>query len=201
MTAMKSTQELYSRFTSRTDRLNSVFNTSSFRSELDRQSKLFCVIRLQHLWGEFCRELLLRSSIGKCYTFDGTYLNQIKDIGNSNDFNTAIRNQFPRWRGHIAWHVPRITSRIARRISPDNESRIVTALSSVSSVDDILNVRNYIVHPSKETRIEYSIVSQKFGIFDSDPTVLLSDRISPSNVSRFEDWVIQLQIVALNAVR
>ena len=204
---MSTIRDIYAHFLSRTNRMVVVYNTefnsvdaSNRLLDISRDSQLLCLVRLQHLWGEFWRELLYRSSLGGCHTTEGKYLHQVVSINNSRDFYAEI-SKLSSGRRYVAWHVPMIVANIVRGLSPDNGSQIVTALSSVSPAEDILSVRNYIVHPNKETRVKFSSVAQKFGIFDSDPAVLLSDKIFPSNVTRFEDWVIQLQIVALNAVR
>ena len=200
--------ELYAHFISRTDRMVSRYNAAitadprhrSVCTAMHRDSRLFSVIRLQHLWGEFCRELLVRSSIGGLSTIGGTYLPQVAGISHPDDVD-RVAQQTLGTRGHIAWHVPRLADRVARSLSPANERQIRTALSSVSPIDDILRIRNYLVHPSADTRRRYSAVARRFGVFDSDPDVLLSANISPGNVTRFEYWVIQLQAVALNASR
>ncbi len=198
---------LYAHFVSRTDRMISRYNSTtpavlgqgSMCTKVRRESRLFCVIRLQHLWGAFCRELLVRSSVGGSSTIGGTYLTPVPGIVYPNDVDKVAQQTLRRQR--IAWHVPILVGRVVRQISPANEMQIVTALSSVSPVDDILKVRNHLVHPSAETQRLYSVVTRRLGIFDSDPEVLLSASISPGNVTRFEYWVIQLQAVALDASR
>ena len=205
---MTAIQELYTHFISRTERLTSTFNKSlayhpvcvDWQIDVHRQNRMFCIVRLQYLWGEFCRELLLRSSIGKCYTIDGTYLPQVRGIRSPDDFEVEAR-RISRGQQYIAWHVPGRAADIVKGLSPANEMQITTALSSVSPSEDVRRIRNYIVHPNKGTRMEFSFVAQSLGIFDSDPDLLLRDRVSRSSVTRFEDWVIQLQIVALNAAR
>ena len=151
------------------------------------------------LRGEFCRELLVRSSVGGFSTIGGTQLPQVVGISHPRDVDRVAQQTLGR--STIAWHVPQLAGRVTRTLSPANETQIVTALSSTSPVDDIRTIRNYIVHPNAGTRSRYSAVARRYGVFDSDPDVLLSANISLGNITRFEYWIIQLQAVALNAGR
>ena len=198
---------LYSHFFSRTDRLVSKYSDTitadsgprSSYTEIHKDFRFFCVIRLQHLWGEFCRELLVRSSIGGFYTIGGTQLPQVVGISHPRDVDRVAQQTLGRYT--IAWHVPQLAGRIARTLSPANVTQIVTALSSTSPIDDIRTIRNHIVHPNAGTRSRYSAVARRYGVFDSDPDAILSAKISPGNITRFEYWIIQLQAIALNAGR
>ena len=200
-------RQLYTGFASRTDRMVELYNvttnlgskTEPICPQIERDSRLFCVIRLQHLWGEFCRELLVRSSIGGATTIGGLYLPRASGIKRPSDVTRVARRTLKQ--RHIAWHIPDNIARIANEIAPANENEIIIAVNSVSPVANILAIRNYLVHPNPRTRLAYSNAAIELGMPDSDPDTLLCARISPGGVTRFESWIIQLQAIALSASR
>ena len=197
--------EHYAHFVSRTDRMMARYNDTLaadgkdrlIEIETRRESRLFCVVRLQHLWGEFCRELLVRSAVGGAFTIDGTYLTRAQGINRAVDVVQEVRKVVRR--NIIAWHVPDVAVRATNSVAPANKTQILAGLSMNNPVDDIRAVRNYVVHPNVESRRRYNNVARKFGVFDTDPDALLRSSISRGNTTLFEDWVIQLQEIALVA--
>ena len=195
--------KLYFRFVSRSERMAEKYGVDSgtfdSHSEL-RDGRLFCVVRLQHLWGEFCHQLIARSSIGGAYTIERTYLPRVSGVRRWKDVERIAR-EVTRARRDIPWHIPERSIRIAHEIAPANANRIITALSSVSPIDEIRAIRNYLVHPNASTHDKYDAVARRAGVFDADPDVLLTARISPGNVTMFEYWIIEIQAIALSASR
>ena len=201
--------ELYAHFVSRTNRLADAYKPESVagleniaaRQAFHRDSRLYCVIRLQHLWGEFCRELVTRSSIGGVSAIGGTRLPGVRGVRNWRDVE-RIASESLRGRREIAWHVPERVVGIARKLSPANESRITDSLAVAGSpAPEIRIVRNYLVHPNADTWIRYNRLSRELGVFDSDPDALLTANVPQRDVTRFEYWVIRLQAIALDAAR
>ena len=195
--------KLYCRFASRSERMTERYGVESgaFDRRLEqRDGRLFCVVRLQHLWGEFCHQLIARSSIGGAYTIEGTRLPRVSGIRRWKDVDRIAR-EVTGARRDIPWHIPQRSIRIAQEIAPTNANRIITALSSVSPIDEIRAIRNYLVHPNAGTRDRYDAAARRAGIFDADPDVLLTARISPGNVTMFEYWIIEIQAIALSASR
>lgn len=170
---------------------------SERRLEL-RDGRLFCVVRLQHLWGEFCRELILRSSVGGARTIEGTYLPRVSGVRQWKDVERIAR-ETTGGRRDIPWHIPERSAQIVRKIAPKNANRIVTALSAVSPIDEIRAIRNYVVHPNRGTRVKYEAAARRAGVSDSDPDILLTTKVYPGNVALFEYWAAQIQTIALNA--
>ena len=166
--------------------------------ETRRESRLFCVVRLQHLWGEFCRELLVRSAVGGASTISGIYLPQVPGIKRAKDVD-LMAAQIMNRRRFIEWYMPAYISKIAHMLKLVNQVQIIQGMNPDDTINDIRSVRNYIVHPTYESYQRYSNTAGKFGVFDPDPDILLSSSISPGNVTLFEDWVIQLQEITLNA--
>ena len=201
--------ELYAHFVSRTNRLADVYKPEraaglenvAARQAFHRDSRLYCVIRLQHLWGEFCRELVTRSSIGGVAAIGGTRLPGVRGVRSRRDVERIARESIG-GRRKIAWHVPERVVGIARELSPANESQIADSLAVAGSpAPEIRIVRNYLVHPNADTWIRYDRLSRELGVFDSDPDALLTANVPQRDVTRFEYWVIRLQGIALDAAR
>lgn len=201
--------ELYAHFVSRTNRLADVYkpdvaagleNRAAHRA-FHRDSQLYRVIRLQHLWGEFCRELVTRSSIGGVRTIGGTRLTGVRGVRVWKDVERVARESIG-GRREIAWHVPERVVGIARKLSPANVSQITNSLSVAESpAPEIRIARNYLVHPNADTWIRYNRLSRELGVFDSDPEALLTANVPQRDVTRFEYWIIRLQTIALDAAR
>lgn len=52
---------------------------------------LFLMVRLQHLWGEFCRELVVRLAIGGCVTRTGMYVSPVPEVKRVSDLPTIAK--------------------------------------------------------------------------------------------------------------
>ena len=197
--------KLYFRFASRLERMYERYRIEPevFDSHPERRDgRLFCVVRLQHLWGEFCRELIARSSIGGARTMEGTYLPRVSGVRQWKDVEEIARETTGA-RRDVPWHIPERSARIALKLAPKNATQIATALSSVSPIDEIRAIRNYVVHPNRDTRVKYDAAARRAGALDPDPDpdILLTSKVHPGNVTRFEYWAAQIRIVALEASR
>ena len=195
--------KLYFRFASRLERMYERYRIEPEvfdRHPERRDGRLFCVVRLQHLWGEFCRELITRSSIGGAHTMEGTCLPRVSGVRQWKDVEEIARETTGR-RLDVPWHIPEQSARITRKLAPKNATQIVTALSSVSPIDEIRAIRNYVVHPNRNTRVKYDAAARRAGALDPDPDILMTSKVYPGNITRFEYWTTQIQIVALEASR
>lgn len=196
---------LYSRFLSRTEKLIDSFN-SSFPAkpihstscrQLQQDGREREIIKLQLYWGQFCQELLIKSAVGSYQTLTGGILTPAT-ISNVSDIylkaNTISRKpNFP-------WHIPTYCTDLAKAIGTHNYNQIKAGLSITAPINDLLSVRNYIVHPSKKTQIAYKRVAIKYGQPDATPMMLLSTAQS-SGGTLFSDWVSSLRLMAEMAIR
>ena len=121
---MASLGNLYAHFVSRTDIMVRKFNSPMHPDYGDtyflmrRSSVLFDVVRLQHLWGEFCRVLILRSALGRFTTLNGQVLAGFQNVSNAADvtrFAISINNG-----RRMAWHVPNLAVKVASGLSIGN---------------------------------------------------------------------------------
>lgn len=131
---------------------------------------------------------------------EGTYLPRVSGVRQWKDVERIAR-ETTGGRRDIPWHIPERSAQIARKLAPKNANQIVTALSSVSPIDEIRAVRNYVVHPNRDSRAKYDAAARRLGVFDSDPDILLTSKVYPGNVALFEYWAAQIRMVALDASR
>ena len=133
---------------------------------------------------------------------EGTYLPRVSGVRQWKDVERVARETTGR-RGDVPWHIPEQSTRIALKLAPKNATQIATALSSVSPVDEIRAIRNYVVHPNRDTRVKYDAAARRAGALDPDPDpdILMTSKVYPGNVTRFEYWAAQIRIIALDASR
>lgn len=168
---------------------------------IHQASLLFLVVRLQHLWGEFCRELVVRSAIGDCVTRTGVYVppapgvKRIKDIPNIIAQHT--REQFSGSRTH--WEDPQFAIRHAQRLQVTNFRQLSLGLGSVTILDQLKNVRNFIVHPNDNTGPKYLQTTRTLGFRGMPPIQLINQRFI-GGATIFETWVSELEAAAYAAV-
>lgn len=204
--ARKTLRELYSHFVARTNIMvhKYDFHLSPDPTHRDMCNAIHCdgralmIIRLQLLWGEFCRELVTRSAIGRCRTITGTFPSRSPALSSLQAIEQAINAER---RGRPpAWHSPAFALAVARRLNIQNYDQVSLALSQAAPVDDLRTIRNYVVHPSEVTRIPYVQITRRLGSPGTDPMSLLATRL-PGGATRYETWVADLQAMALDAVR
>ncbi len=156
------------------------------------------IIRLQLLWGQFCRELVVTSAVGGCQTITGTVLGPGAAITDPNDIKRVVNKEA---RGRPPpWHKPKFAVTIAQNLGTQNFRQVQLALSRVSPVDDLKTVRDYIVHPWESTRLAYMQVNRNLKAPGIDPVSLLAIQ-GRDGSSTFKRWVVQLQDIALDAIR
>lgn len=181
---------VYTRFASQTYRLVQVFcsPTLASSSELPHvYSAMFSVIRLQMLWGQFCKRVIIESALGSMSTSSGRTLSP--RIKTTKGISLEIR-----------WHIPREALKQARKWQIENYNQIGLGLTS-APMDGINAFRNYLVHPGENS---------KERLLNAFPILRVTPEHGPYNLllyttsgglSCFEDWVDRLMIAALEAVR
>lgn len=183
----------YTRFASQTYRLVQVFCAPRLAPSCELPhvySAQLSAIRLQMLWGQFCKRVIIESALGNALTSSGQTLSS--RIKTTKSLNTQIRN--------VNWHIPREALKQANEWQIENYSQVALGLTS-APMNTVNAVRNYLVHPGKSSAEK---LVDAFPILritpESNPYNLLSYTI-PGGQSRFEDWVDRLMIAALEAVR
>ncbi len=167
-----------------------------------RDGMLFLVVRLQHLWGEFCRELVVRSAIGDCVTRTGVYVPPAPEVKRVSDLPTIAKRFSKRpFTGLGAqWEVPSITIGRARDLQLANYNQINLGLSTVNFIEDRLKpIRNFIVHPSVSSASRYDQAARSLNSSGLPPVQLLNRRL-PGGATILGIWISQLETAAWNAV-
>ena len=198
--------ELYARFLTRTNQLVQTFGSPvppapPFREsclQLHVYGRLNLVVRLQVLWAEFCRELVERSALGGCRSLGGKVLPRAPGVSGLSDIRKIALAESGR--RPPPWHLTWFAVRVARRVGVQNLVEIRNGLSAVSAVDDLVAVRNYVVHPNEKTRVEYARVARRANCAGAAPQGLLAT-YQTGGATLFEAWVADLQTMALNAIR
>ena len=162
----------------------------------------FLVVRLQALWAEFCRELIVRSAIGNCQSRTGLLVAPALRVKHVRDL-PGITRQFTKqpFAGPGAqWEDPVFAIRQARFLGVSNLNQISIGLGSVTtSLGYLKRVRNFIVHPNRDTKAKYIQTARTLGFLGAFPTQLVNQHL-PGGVTILATWVSDLEIAAWNAV-
>jgi hypothetical protein len=199
--------DIYRKFETRTNDLVSEFEdkTSLLRDYGDtfetihNDARSFLLIRLQMLWGHFCRELIIRSAFGGYYTISGVVLRKGTLVTDWRSIQAIVRRHSRN--SHFPWHIANFSIRIARDLGINNYRQVSMSLGGLSPMDNIINIRNYVVHPDVFTKTYYEITVRALGItVNIDPIRLMKSRVT-GGASLFEQWVADLQMIADNAMQ
>lgn len=166
-----------------------------------RDGSSFLVVRLQHLWGEFCRELVVRSAMGDCVTRTGLRLPPAPGVNHTRDLPTITR-QFtkqPFAGPRSQWEMPSFAIDQARFLQVANLNQISLGIGSVTILDHLKRVRNFVVHPNESTASRYYITARNLGFPGLPPIQLLNQRL-PGGATIFHTWASDLETAAWNAV-
>ena len=165
---------------------------------IHRDGRAYLVIKLQHLWGEFCRELVVRSAIGGCETRTGQTLPRVSGIKRVRDITNINPTLSSGPQSH--WEDPAFAIKQARRLQVANYNEIGLGLGSVSTnLTNLKCVRNFIVHPNRITRGKYFHMTRSMGFSGCTPDRLLHQYLA-GGVTVFDDWISKLNAAAWNAV-
>ena len=196
---------IYARFAGRTDRILTAFQTplpvNAAAAEICRPihtaGKAYLVNRLQMLWGEYCRNLIILSARGNVLTIRGNLLApgtgggglpRIKRIGK--DFSSGPGT---RW-DDLKWALEK-----AGQLMPVNLNQIGLGLGTAPSAD-LKVVRNFLIHPNQRTKSDYLKLARYLGYPDLEPNSLLAADWG-DGVDVIGSWVKQFQDSALEAAR
>ena len=166
-------------------------------TKLIENSRGYLVNRLFHLWGEFCKSLVVASAIGGYRTLKGIHINSAPGIRHVSDIPSAI-NESSIAGPRTHWEDPKWTTKKVNLLRPANQHQIVFGIASVP-IDDFRKVRHFVVHPNSHTKDRFESVTRKHLLFRVGPHDLLSHRL-PNGDSVLEGWIKEFQIAARTAV-
>lgn len=161
-----------------------------------RDGRAYLVVRLQHLWGEFSRELIVRSALGGCITRTGRNLVRPPNVGTFADISKITGK--PMAGPGAYWDHPNFAIARANDLKVANYNEINLGLAS-AGLTDIRCVRNFLVHPNQSTNANFAQLTKNSGLLGVDPDTLLAQRVA-GGATIFETWIADLLTAAWNAV-
>ena len=206
--AQRKLSDLYAHFAGRTEALLRHFLTmpptapvtlnGMTTDRLFGYSRGFLVNRLFHLWGEFCRGLVVASALGGYKRLNGVLVGRAPNISRPSDIPQVIKEKSVAGPG-LRWEDPTWTARKVNQLQLNNGRQILLGIGA-APYDDLRRVRNFVVHPNPHTRSEFEVVAVTYSLFGVDSDDLLLHRL-PGGGTVMEGWVRDLQSAALDAVR
>ena len=204
---IKPLTSLYARYATRNRALRERFfaelpvgaEAESICGPIHKDGRAYLVIRLQHLWGEFCRELLVRSAFGGSVTRTGQTLPRAAEMRHIADIRCAMSlKEFSGPRNN--WENPVFTIGKAELLQVANRSNMDLGLGSVSvELESIKSVRNYLTHPNERTNRRYAQLVKEFGFEPLSPDQFLTQRLVGGDTV-LEYWLSTLNRAAWTAV-
>ena len=196
---------LYGRLERRTRELSERFLVSLQHAHIGvrpcetvhRDGRAYLVCRLQVLWGEFSRELIVQSALGGRQTRTGKVLTKAPTVNTMADIRRVLgesRLQGPRMR----WEDPSFAVRHARTLKVANYDQINIGLGS-ASLDEIKPLRNFLVHPNEDTRLKYEQVIRNRGAQGICPDRFMLQPVFGGS-TLFDTWIQRLLLAAWNSV-
>ena len=160
-------------------------------------SRGFLVNRLLHLWGEFCRGVVMASALGGYRTLSGVLLANAPQIASLPDILTAIGRSSMTGPG-LRWGDPVWTAQKVWTIQPANVHQITLGIGT-APYTNFAKVRNFVVGQSAYAfAVRFCCLRVLLiGVSADD---LLLHRL-PGGGTVMESWVRDFQYAALNAVR
>ena len=199
--------DIYRKFENRTnglvsefeDKVSMVNDYGEVFEKIHNDARSFILIRLQMLWGQFCRELIIRSAFGGYNTISGTALKKGASVTDWRSVQTVVRKRSNN--RHPPWHIANFSIGIAKNLRIQNYGQVSMALGGISPMDYVIGIRNYVVHPEEKTRANYENTLRAMGMtVKIDPISLLRSRVA-GGANLFEQWVTDLQTLAVNAMQ
>jgi hypothetical protein len=190
------TNNLMTEFEDKTGLLRDYGNTFE---TIHNDARSFLIIRLQMLWGQLCRELIIRSALGGYHTISGTILRKGSVVTDWRSIQTIIQRR--KGKGHSPWHIANFSMGVASDLRIQNYTQVSMSLGGTSPMDIIMVIRNYLVHPDELTKTKYENTTRAMGITGKiDPIDLMKTRVTGGAIL-LEDWVADLQLIAFNAMQ
>lgn len=192
-------------FIAKSDRALTIFDarrlftvpTSETSTLIFESTSQFAVVRLWHLWSEYCKGLVLRSAIGDCVTLAGSEVSPAPGISTIGDIlrvsGKDLLGRNAQW-DDAAW-----ASKVANDLRISNYAQVSVAVGS-PPLTLVRRVRNFIVHPNGHTRKLYDLETRSVGAVGVGVDHLLHER-TPGGATRFESWVLDFRRAAIDAIR
>lgn len=159
--------------------------------------RAYLLIRLQHLWGEFCRVIVTRSAVGGCARLGGGIIAPAPRIVSVHNVETIIGRTYVG--PGSQWDVPKWAVAKASTLNIANYNEVSLGLSSAPA-SEVTAVRNYLVHPNIRTRAEFSLVANRLGVPGLSSDDLLRKKYA-GGASQLETWIDLYRIAASNAIK
>lgn len=199
--------KLYGRYETRSQSLNERFaaklpadtTQKTACKAIHQDGRAYSVIRLQLLWGEFCKELIVKSAIGGCATRTNQTLDRVISVKNVSDILGIIKLKDLSSQA-AKWEEPDFAIKKAEALDVKNLNSIQLGLGRASGVaNNIKCVRNYLVHPNRNNGNKYIGMARILGFRNMPPDQLLF-QILTGGETVFENWLSTLSAAAWEAV-
>lgn len=161
-------------------------------------SRRFLVNRLFHLWGEFCKSLVIASAVGGYVTYYGQTIARAPNISNKSDIAKVIKRKSLDGPG-LRWEDPAWTHHRIDELRLSNRNQLKLGIAS-APYNDLRVVRHFIVHSNAHTRRDFEGLANKYSLFGAEPEDLLLRRIQGGGTI-LEVWIREFQIAARAAIK
>ncbi|MBV7265277.1 hypothetical protein [Erythrobacter ani] len=186
-------------FLRKTHKLLTVFPSSPSLAAWNRDTPkdvqhnaAYCIIDLNDLWGDFCRELIIDNASGHATDLSGVRVHPTNRFGRRDILNAVSNNL-----GHEPkWHSAKAAVKAEKKCDSNKSAQIQLALFATSSPAPFINtVRNYFCHRRSNCR-------ERLGAHSAYDSRMNYDAYRIGNFLRadgrrnIEFWIDELRLIA-----
>lgn len=158
-----------------------------------RHVAAYCLVDLNDLWGNFCRQLVIDNASGRAKDLSGTAIVPVQILSPAQVI-ARVKDR----RGHEPrWHNARKAIAAERKCASNKSSQISAALFSTTSPAPFLNsIRNYFCHRRSDCRQQLQSMAQYDKKMDFD-AFRIGNYLRSDGQRNIEHWVSEFRYIAL----
>lgn len=159
----------------------------------DQSNAAFCIIDLNDVWANFCRELVIDNASGLAKDMSGSPVVPVNRLSRKSVLRLVRnRNGFePRW------HAAKETVNAEKKCSSAKSRQIQSALFSVNSPAPFVNtVRNYFCHRRSDCRDTLGAHSAYNKLMNYNAYRIINF-LRPDGRRNIEFWIEELRLIAI----
>lgn len=162
-----------------------------------------CVVKLHDQWNVRCREIILKSAIGRHRTLSGVSLHRVVRDHPIERLRRCWSNKKPMdssWEPD--WHMPAVSARAASLLKIQNETTVTNAITAITTIEELRWTRNAIAHElPRSYEMFRKIMSNRVVSGKCCPADFAVRRLENSTDLVIDAWIKELKLALRAAIQ
>ena len=162
-----------------------------------------CVVKLHDQWNTRCREVIIKSALGRHRTLSGIQLQRVvrdHPVVRLRRCWSSKRPMDSSWEPD--WHMPSVSARAASLLRIQNETTVTNAITAVTTIEELRWTRNAIAHELPRTYAMFrQIMANRVVSGRYCPADFAVQRIQNSTDLVLDAWMEELKLALRAAVQ